>query len=170
MGEDQFIAFVECYRFSVISVIKKLVRSGETARDLAQESFLRLWKNRNELDSDQHFFRMLYRIATNLAIDHLRKKKPLNIIEFPHRSENTEIISDREEFFRLIRECARRLKTKQQLVFILRDIEGLAFEEISYITEIPVENVRSNLYLARKNIKTMLESQYEINEEFFYEL
>jgi RNA polymerase sigma-70 factor, ECF subfamily len=170
MNSKQFTQFIEHYQRPLLSVVYKMVHSWEMAKDIVQESFIRIWGKYKSVGDESSSFYLLYRIAMNLSIDYLRKSKnenddietKLNIVyELPKES---------KELFEIILECASRLKPKQKAAFILRDIEGFDFTEISDVLKTPVENIRSNLNLARKNIKNKLESRYQITEEFFYEL
>ena len=170
MNNEQFAEIVEQYQSPIISVIQKMVVSWDIARDLAQDSFIRLWDYRDKIISDKPLFTLLYRIAMNISIDYLRKTKPESI-DFELQSTNSDSQNlESREFFQIILNCSDKLKPKQKAVFVLRDIEGFSFDEIRKIMKMPVTNIRSNLYLARKNIKTILESKYQFNKEMIYDL
>ena len=170
MNSEQFTQFIEHYQRPLLSVVYKMVHSWEPAKDIVQEAFVRIWEKYKSIKDEDRSFYLLYRIAMNLSIDYLRKSKnetddietKLNIIY--------EAPKDSKELFEIILQCASQLKPKQKAAFILRDIEGFDFSEISDVLKTSVENIRSNLSLARKNIKNKLVSRYEITEEFFYEL
>jgi RNA polymerase sigma-70 factor (ECF subfamily) len=146
-----------------------MVFSWEVARDLAQESFLKLWKGRKNIIKSIPVFTLLYRIAINLSIDYLRKK---TIVNFEHLSEfnfnNSPNINN--EFNTILADCCKKLNPKQRAVFNLRDMEGLTFEEISDILQTNIGNIRSNLHLARKNIRQILFEVYQIDQEYFNEM
>jgi len=168
MTKEQFNNFILQYQQPIISIIYKMVFSWESARDLAQESFIRLWKLKDQLIKDKPVFTLLYRIAMNLSIDFLRKNR--NLI-FEDINENTYDPQEHsKEFTNILFDCCKKLKPQQRAVFNLRDLEGLTFEEISDILETPVVNIRSNLHLARKNVKQILYDVYEIDEEYFNEM
>jgi RNA polymerase sigma-70 factor (ECF subfamily) len=147
-----------------------MINSWDTACDLAQDVFLKLWHYRDKISDDKPIFTLLYKIAVNLAIDHLRKNKN----KFVELDTTLSIISvnnqDNHEIYKLILAISDRLKPKQKAIFILRDIEGFSFEEIKLIMNMPVGNIRSNLHLARKNIKQFLELEYNFSQEMIYEL
>ncbi len=153
-----------------MSVIYKMVHSRETARDIAQESFMRLWQKYQHINDIKKSFYILYRIAINISIDHLRKVKNLPFKMNSFIDEKTAYSDDINEIYEIVIRCTSELKPKQKAVFVLRDVEGFDFSEISDILKMPVENVRSNLSLARRNIKNLLEIQYNITQEFLYEL
>jgi RNA polymerase sigma-70 factor (ECF subfamily) len=170
MDKQQFAEVLEIYQSALISVIHKMINSWETARDLAQDAFIKLWHYRDKISEDKPIFTLLYKIAVNLAIDHLRKSKK-KFVEFHDTLSNTSLEnSDHREIYQLILAISERLKPKQKAIFILRDIEGFTFEEIKLIMNMPIRNIRSNLHLARKNIKNTLESDYNLSQEIVYEL
>lgn len=170
MDEERFSEIIDEYQQPIRSVIQKMVNSWDTAHDLCQDTFLKFWDYRNQVDLDKPIFTLLYKIAINIAIDFLRKKKPeiSNIDPEILLSENDSI--NFKEVYQLILNCSEKLQTKQKAIFILRDIEGFTFEEIKLIMNMPVSNIRSNLHLARKNIKKYMETFFQINQEIIYEL
>jgi RNA polymerase sigma-70 factor (ECF subfamily) len=170
MDRDQFAEILEMYQSAIISVIHKMINSWETARDLAQDAFIRLWHYRDKISAEKPIFTLLYKIAVNLAIDHLRKSKN-KYVELHESISSPSLESlDNREIYQLILAVSDRLKPKQKAIFILRDIEGFSFEEIKKIMNMPIGNIRSNLHLARKNIKYFLESDYNLSQEIVYEL
>ena len=170
MDKNQFTDILRIYQSAIISVIHKMVNSWDTARDLAQDSFLRLWNYRHKIKEDKPVFTLLYKIAVNLAIDHLRKNRDHFVDLASDMTLTTSESPDDNELYGIILALSNRLKPKQKAIFILRDIEGFSFEEITRILNMPVGNVRSNLHLARKNIKKSLESEYNLSREILYEL
>jgi RNA polymerase sigma-70 factor (ECF subfamily) len=158
------------YQRPLLSVIQKMVHSHEIARDMLQEVYIRYWKSAQKGKITTPAFSLLYRIAMNLSIDHLRREKisPFSNSDTDH--DPGYVPGESNELYQIILKCAAQLKPRQKAAFILRDMEGLNFQEISQILDISVENIRSNLCLARKNIKNMLEVHYDITQEFFYEL
>lgn len=170
MDKNQFSELLEDYQAAVISVIHKMTNSWETARDLAQDAFVRLWNYREKISDEKPIFTLIYKIAVNLAIDHLRRNKnrftTLDTNLSYHSNENP----DNKELYQLIITLSDKLKPKQKAIFVLRDVEGFSFEEIKSIMNMPIGNIRSNLHLARRNIKKSLESEYNFSQEMIYEL
>jgi len=169
MTEAEFNRILEKYQMTIIHTIHNMVYSWEVARDLSQEVFIRLWENRKKIKPDKPVFNFLYRVAINRSIDHLRKIKP----EFSKMDYEDILSSDdltESELYKLIIHCTRHLQPKQRAVFILRDIEGLDFQDIENILELPAGNLQSNLYLARQNIRKLLAKKFNIEREFIYEI
>ena len=141
MDKNQFAEILEVYQSAVISVIHKMTDSWETARDLAQDTFVRLWNYREKISDEKPVFTLIYKIAINLAIDHLRRNKnrftTLDTNVSYHLNDN----SDNKELYHLIITLSDKLKPKQKAIFILRDVEGFSFEEIKSIMNMPIGNI-----------------------------
>jgi RNA polymerase sigma-70 factor (ECF subfamily) len=171
MNETEYYSLLAGYRDSMARIIYRLVHSQEDTRDLMQDACVQLWKHHQQLDNRRAACTYLYRTAINLAIDWLRHRK-FQIVE----SEATlaqfsnDTPADSRELFEAILACSRHLKPKQQAVFILKDLEGFEFEEIALLMNSRPANLRSNLHLARKKIKEILEKQYNITMEYWYDL
>lgn len=170
MTEKAFDEIVDRYARPILFIIRKMIGRREEADDLVQNVFVKLWEYRSALDLSKPVFTLLYKMAMNQSIDYLRKMKTQTaepeIMEFitaPPLEEN-------EELQEIISKCSDHLKPKQKAVFLLRDMEGFEFEEISEILQIPVANIRSNLHLARKRIRELLEVRYQINLEYMHDL
>ena len=170
MIENQFDEIVDLYSQPILNIIYKMIHHKETAYDLAQDVFTKLWEHRNKFDQQKSIFTLIYKIAMNLSIDYLRKKKPdvyeNEILEMVYTSDP----NDQSEIFNLIMQCSSDLKPKQKAVFLLRDIEGFSFEEIAETLRMSVNNIQSNLHLARKRIRYLLETKYQLTLETLYDL
>lgn len=170
MTETMFNDIINRYANLIHSLIGRMIGFRESTWDLAQDVFIRLWEKRDSIDSSRSVFTYLYKIAVNHSIDYLRKAKPLllgdeiNELFIEERHEGSLELSD------LIQKCLDYLKPKQKSVFILRDLEGLEFEEIAQVLGMPVQNIRSNLHLARKRIRGLLEHNFEVNLEYFNDM
>src|SRR5580765_3525745 len=91
--QSAFEALVRSYDQSVLGLAMNLLRSPEDARDAYQEAFLRVYKNNHSFRFDCSFYTWLYRIVTNVCLDHLRKRKTRR--EEPASIENAEGETDR---------------------------------------------------------------------------
>jgi RNA polymerase sigma-70 factor (ECF subfamily) len=143
------------------------------ADEVLQETFVRLVKNISRLRADANFSSFVFRIATNLCIDLIRKRqrKMVNIeegeieatgryqLELSRSIPTPEQIHERKELLELINDAISQLPPKQQATIILHDIEGYSKEEIASIMECPQATVRSNLHIARSKVKKKLSDQ-----------
>jgi RNA polymerase sigma factor (sigma-70 family) len=112
MSEEQFSVIIEKYQIPVISLIFKMISSWETARDLAQDTFVKLWNYRDKIQTDLPSFTLIYKIAMNISIDFLRKKNPGINEADPENFEDKNTNQKEGEFYQLILSCTGDLKPK----------------------------------------------------------
>ena len=139
-----------------------LVANREDARDLAQDAFLRVFRNLERFDFQHEFTTWLYRIVTNLAIDHLRKRRPQHSTTVQGEEGESEIeLTDAEaelpfepmqraETTDRVRACIDQLAPHFRTVMILRELEGLPCTEIAEIVGATHVTVRWRLHRGRK--------------------
>jgi RNA polymerase sigma-70 factor, ECF subfamily len=164
---EAFRALVEGHQSFVFSVAFRLLCNEDNAKDVAQETFIRVWKHLFSFKEEMKFTTWLYKIATNLCYDQLKSENRRNHHEvcaiedsalFNIASdENLEKTLINSELAKTIRFLTNQLTPKQKLVFTLRELEGLEIDEIKVITGLSPEKIKSNLYCARQNIREKLE-------------
>lgn len=143
----------------------RLTRNREEAEDIVQETLLRLWNKRNELDQGgqdeggKGVESLGFTICRNLALDHLQKKETQNVPFDPllHETVDTEA-SPAEELIEkegrsLVERIVEQLPEKQRTVIQLRDVEGKEYKEIAEIMQITEADVKVSLFRARQKIK-----------------
>jgi len=138
----------------------RIVCNEDDARDIVQDSFIKIWRNMKLYNPKIKFTTWMYKIVTNTAIDHVRANKKndmVNIDDFFDRHEQVnaitpETILNNKETGQLISIFADSLSEKQRLVFVLRDLQGMKSSEVEEILDLPETSVKSNLYHARKAI------------------
>ncbi len=170
MTEAQYRQVVDEYHQPLLSLAFKMVHQWEIARDLTQDVFLRLCKKHPSVRFTENIYTLLYRMAMNRCIDYLRKKQEHPMPEDVQNHFNTEHKIEEKDLLKIIQACLVRLKPKQKAVFILSDMEGFEIAEIAGILKTTQGRIRSNLHLARKNIRAMLQKEYQITEEYLYDL
>lgn len=162
-GEEWgFAELVKRHEERAVRVAWGLVPNREDARDLAQEAFLRVFRNLDRFDFQHEFTTWLFRIVTNLAIDLLRKRRPQRSTTIQGEDEDIELeLPDegaeepfapmvREETGELVRACIDRLAPHFRTVLILRELEGLPCTEIAEIVGATHVTVRWRLHRGRK--------------------
>jgi RNA polymerase sigma-70 factor (ECF subfamily) len=161
-GEEQaFELLVRRYQARAWRVARNMVASDEDAQDLAQEAFLRVFKSLERFDFEHEFPTWLYRIVTNLAIDHLRRRRPAQSTSGGDDDEGELDLVDplqelpsaaveREETIDAVRDCLASLAPHFQSVLVLRELEGLACNEIAEIVGATHVTVRWRLHRGRK--------------------
>lgn len=146
------------YRFAL-----KLVKSEPEAQDIVQEVLIKVWDKRNEMDEVENMEAWCMRVTRNLSLDKLKSKhasKTSGMEEdfeisqgekvTPYRS--TEMKDTMENIGNLI----SSLPDKQKQVIQLRDVEGFSYKEIGDIMEIDMNQVKVNLFRARKAVRENL--------------
>lgn len=157
-----FGVVVKNYQHYAFSVAFRCLSNEEDAKDVVQESFIKIWKNIGSFNGKVKFTTWMYKIVINLCYDKLRMRKraverceELNE-EIMESCENLEKLYVNKEQAEIIKYISDRLPKKQRFVFVLRDLEGLAAEEVSQVLDISIQSVKTNLSLARKEIRTRL--------------
>ncbi len=173
-GDDaSFEALVTAHSAKIIGLAWRLVGNREDAEDLAQEAFIRLYRNIANFRGDSTVSTWLYRTVTRLAIDHLRRQKlKRKVFFFRHNSEEHDPLelavdpaaSPGERY--LAREAGRqlaraleKLSARQRMVFTLRHHEGMPLKEIATVLELEEGTVKVHLHRAvrilRKELKDL---------------
>ncbi|MFT5461721.1 MAG: RNA polymerase sigma-70 factor (ECF subfamily) [Planctomycetota bacterium] len=161
--QDAFARLVSRHEARAMRVAWGLVGNREDARDIAQDGFLRVFKSLERFDFKHEFTTWLYRIVTNLSIDHLRKKRPVlstgqlgggeDAPPFELEDEDAPRPSARlesEETAGLVRDCIESLPEHFSSVLLLRELEGLPCKDISDIVGATQVTVRWRLHRGRK--------------------
>jgi RNA polymerase sigma-70 factor, ECF subfamily len=165
---------VEKYQNRVYGMVYGMLRNREDARDVAQEAFVKAYRNLGTFRLESSFYTWLYRIAMNLAIDHTRKRKRRPQTTFDeaiaarnqdggiseaHHVDSPSRVLERKQLYGRIMDALELLPADQKQVIILRELEGLAYKEIAEVMEIPEGTVMSRLFYARKKLQKLLADQ-----------
>ncbi len=175
--EEAFEQLVTRHQQRIWRVARSMVSSDEDARDLAQETFLRVFRSLDRFDFQHPFTTWAYRIATNLAIDHLRRRRPTVSagsgtgdgdeveVDLPDRDvPDPSRRMEAEETSREVRDCIDSLAPHFQAVLVLREIEGLACTEIAEIVGATHVTVRWRLHRGRKLFQEEWERRDRLRE------
>lgn len=168
-----FNEIVARYKNRVYNYICRMVGAGTDAEDLAQETFVRAYMSIHSFQSRASLNTWLFRIATNICIDHVRKSKKAKALTTSLYREDTEEETEEirdlpDERFEpqrslLTKELAgqldhalQTLPEKLRTVTLLYDMEGLSYEEIAQIVDCPLGTVKSRLFHARAALRAKL--------------
>lgn len=166
-NQEAFEGLVEIYKDKIYRLCYRMVGDRHEAEDLAQEAFIRAYINIQKYSGSYKFSTWLYRIATNLCIDKLRKKKPDYSMdaEMPgtegatlyHQVAGTdplpeEEIEEKEKSDHLQQEIMK-LPEKYRTAILLKYIEDLSLEEISSVMDLPVPTVKTRIHRGREALK-----------------
>jgi RNA polymerase sigma-70 factor (ECF subfamily) len=165
-GDRQaFGELVYHYRESVINVVYRMCGDANLAEDAAQEAFIRAWQNLPRYQPRSSFRNWLYRIATNVALDVLRREREtVDIEDIPliASSINPEAAVERSERAERVRQAVLALAPASRAVLILREYEALSYKEIAETLDIPTGTVMSRLNYARTQLREMLRGYLEV--------
>lgn len=160
--EEAFGALVKKYKRKVFHLAYSLVRNPESADDMAQEIFIKVFFALPRFNFQSKFSTWLYRIAVNHIKDHLRKEKKSP--QIPVEESMVETIQDHraqkkgqkqilEKQSELLHKAIQPLSPKYQIILSLRDIQGLSYEEIARVLKLSPGTVDSRLHRARKMLR-----------------
>lgn len=139
----------------------RLLGNSESARDVLQELFLKLWEKRTELHKLTSIDAFACTVLKNKCLDKLRLQKPVIDVEILNTyGDNPEAAFDHNEGISEIRKVMQLLPERQKLIMQMRDIDGCTFEEIALLTDTTENNVRVQLCIARKWVKEELMKVY----------
>jgi RNA polymerase sigma-70 factor (ECF subfamily) len=157
LGElDAFEELVRQFQGDVYAWIVRIVRDPGVAEDLTSETFWRIYRARHQFRPDGNFGAWARRIATNLALDHLRRKRPEQaLVEEPAGAPEPDRLLQRETR-KKIQQAFRRLPAKLQLAATLALIEEQPYAEISGALEISVGAVKLRVFRAVRLLRKQL--------------
>jgi RNA polymerase sigma-70 factor (ECF subfamily) len=131
----------------------------ELAEDAAQDAFIKAWQNLHRYQPKAPFRNWVYRIATNAALDLLRRKRKtvdIDLIPMKSSSPSPEVAAEKTERAAFIKNAVLDLPPASRSVLILREYEGLSYREIADTLNIPLGTVMSRLNYARKQLRQSL--------------
>ncbi len=159
----------------VYSITSRMMNDQEDALDLTQEIFLKAYQNINKFKFKSAFSTWLYRLAVNMCIDELRKRKSIGeVLTTDPVSEGAMLQVDKttpedraisKDMEKQIWEAINSLKAKERAIIILRDMEGLSYKELAEVFKCSLGRVKSRLHEARQKLKVVLETQTELWDE-----
>jgi RNA polymerase sigma-70 factor, ECF subfamily len=150
--------YKKLYLFSL-----KMLKSGDSAKEIVQNTFVRIWNTKERLDAVIHFESYLITIAKNMIIDHLRKvatekEHMKNVGQLqPLFSNHTEELVDYNELQEISTEIVDSMPDKQRAIFKLSRDEGLSHDQIALKMGISINTVKVHIYNSLKYIRKNIE-------------
>ncbi|HEY0154126.1 MAG TPA: sigma-70 family RNA polymerase sigma factor [Longimicrobium sp.] len=163
------------YQRPVFSLVYRMLRDREQAEDLAQETFVRVFNNIGRYDPKYKFSSWIFKIATNLTIDHIRKKEVATVsidgsryavtpdeieastITVASDDENPEERLEAKELGESIEGAIGALRPEYRTAILLRHVEGREYQEIADIMSLPLGTVKTFIHRARHELRGKLE-------------
>jgi RNA polymerase sigma factor (sigma-70 family) len=170
-GDDAaFAQLLRRYERGLYNLAVRMLRDPETARDLTQEVMIRVHGSLPRYDPIYPFSSWIYRVASNLCIDTIRKRK-LNTVsldapqtiegeevprEIRDHSSGPDLHLEEKERARLLEETLGKLPPAHRLVLVLRHQRDLSYEEIALALDAPIGTVKARIHRAREEFRRLL--------------
>ena len=154
------------YQHKIINLVMRYVRDPELAQDITQEAFIKAYRALPRFRGDSAFYTWMYRIAVNTAKNHLaaQRRRPMNVeldLQDPEQynlhaklkeTDTPEGVALSNELRESVERAIAALPEDLRTAIILRELEGMSYEEIAQTMECPVGTVRSRIFRARDAI------------------
>jgi RNA polymerase sigma-70 factor (ECF subfamily) len=169
--EKAFGILVERFQDRLLNFVGRIVTDRETAEELIQETFLRIFSQRQSYTPQYAVSTWIYTIALNLARSELRKRKLRRYLSLDFIKEEADVeLADKidlraESLAPVIEQAINRLPEDYRAAFILCDIQRLPYQQIAEIMRVPVGTVKSRINRARSMLRDKLKPYKEIYHE-----
>ncbi len=164
-NQKAFSEIVRRYEKRVFFVVKKMLNDDDESSDATQEVFIKLHDSLKKFRGDANLYTYIYRIATNVAISYLRKRKVRSVVRLDEVVTNMlsggnepQRESDQEELRKLVADAVAALPAQQKQVFVLRFYEELSYEEIAQVMHRSMGAMKANYFHAMKKIGEYLKN------------
>lgn len=164
---------------TVYNIAYRMFNNEEDAKDIAQEVFIKIYKNLNKFDGNCKISTWIHRITVNTCIDELRKRKGKETSsidslidlddsevqkQYTDNSFNPEQSLINKEDIEDLKNAINLLSENHKTLIVLRDIQGLSYNEISEITQISLGTIKSRISRARIQLKNIIMNNKELSK------
>ena len=168
---EAFTQLIVQYQVPLYNMALRMVGGPEDAADIAQEAFLRAWEKIRTL-REAPFKSWLFQIAANLCYDHFRRGRRYGTM--PEDEQTGKVVglgiatpdpqerAEANERNRLVRQSIAALEHDMRMAIILRDVNGLSYEEIAGVLRVPLGTVKSRIARARAQVQVSLQRHPEL--------
>jgi len=175
-----FRSLFDRYHRRLFAVAVGVLRNPSDAQDVVQDGFVKAYKYLDKFEGNSSFYTWMYRIVMNLAIDHIRKQKrsrPVEANDEHLREGNTDVVNEdllplnlgsnpsRMLFDKQVRgrleTALAQLSDNHRAVLVMRELDGLSYEEMASIMSCSKGTIMSRLFHARKNMQRQLADLYQ---------
>jgi RNA polymerase sigma-70 factor, ECF subfamily len=163
-GDERGLAeIMRRYQWPLVRYLARIVNDAERARDLAQETFFKIFRHRSAYRTSARFATWLFHIARNVARDELRaRRRRINTAGAGDSTEwdeasGEEEVSHQVEMREVVVRALEQLSARDRALIMLRDVDGLSYEEVARKVRLPVGTVKSGLNRARRRFRECYE-------------
>ena len=163
---NRFEHLIHAYEKPIYNLCLRTLGDPQDALDASQEAFFRAYRSLASFRGESKFSVWLYRLASNVCLDILRKKTRGQTVSLTEEEETVLDIPDdrfcpqteleKKELRRAVREGLRRLNPEYREALVLREINGLSYDEIAQVTGLEPGTVKSRIFRARKKLAEVL--------------
>lgn len=172
-----FEQLIESYQKKIFNIALRMLGNYDDAGDLTQEVLIRIYRSIKSFKEQSSFSTWIYRITTNVCLDELRKRKNRKVISLDEEIKlddgdmkrqiesdepTPEETAEAEDLRKIVNDAIERLNEEHRIVIVLRDIQGLSYEEIAEVLKCPEGTVKSRINRARQALKNILASKREL--------
>jgi RNA polymerase sigma-70 factor (family 1) len=156
-----------CWRDKLYFFLLRITHSSETAEDLLQDIFVKIWTNRAALDTIQHFDAYIYRMAQNHAFTGMKRmaQETLILTELRKEPDSSGLVVDdvvtHRELIKKLQAILYKLPTQQRLVYTMTHIHGLKHDEVAQQLKISASTVKNHMTRALCTIRQELLQHYQ---------
>ncbi|WP_431158411.1 RNA polymerase sigma factor [Winogradskyella poriferorum] len=176
-GDTQaFSILVDRYKDLVYTLAIRMIKNREEAEEVAQDTFIKVFKSLDRFKGDSKFSTWIYRVTYNTCLDNIKKnKKHLNDVAIDEFTFNKLDTIDnaldhlmKQERSQLIKQCIEKLPEDSSALITLFYFEEMSLEEISKIINVETNTVKVKLYRARKKLAVILEQYLQPQNRLNY--
>ncbi len=166
---DSFNQLITRWERPIYALAYRVIGHEQDARDVCQETFLRAFRGITAFKGQAKFSSWLYRIALNLCRDWMRRERRTPVVQAPEGVDLTELVSERgpsesiedvvarRDLSRLVARAMRALSDEQRTAVVLKEYQGLTFQEIADLLGCPLSTVKTRLYQGLTLLRRQLE-------------
>ena len=161
-----FAQIVQFHQDRIYNLCRYMLKNRQDAEDAAQETFLKAYKKLKNFKPESSLYTWLYRIGVNTCLDHKKKLRP-EPIQDQFMVENLATAEpspatryESKEIGQSIQSALYQLSKNSRLVLVLKEIEGLSYEEISEVLDLPLGTIKSRISRAREEVCQLLQKLF----------
>lgn len=161
--QSTFNVLLSRHKEKVRNIVYITLGSSDTVDDITQEVFITVYRNLGNFRFESQFTTWLYRITVNKCKDYLRKKKIRSVIQPLKDTDEVGYLPDNTntDIPGIVQNAISKLPSKLRIPLLLKDIEGLSYQEIAETVNCEIGTVKSRIFRAREGLKNILEPYRE---------
>jgi RNA polymerase sigma-70 factor (ECF subfamily) len=166
---EAYEEIIKLYDKKVFSLIFNMIRNQDDVEDIAQEVFIKIYRNLKNFKEESSLYTWIYRITVNICIDEMKKRKQVVYldekiqvqdgeieVQIPDTGKPLEEIAEDKDIKDRLINCINKLPENARIMIALRDIKEFSYQEIAEILNLNIGTVKSKINRARNMLKALL--------------